>query len=247
VPWARKVPRSRALPLGACAPNFADLYLNPISGIHAFEYPSTILVNRESLVPLTTPVRWLNESEKMHHCLRVDEILRLLACALVGSGTKATAAVLACCCKNFEDPVLDVLWGTQNRLFPLLKSLPGEVWKVEAGQFVSPLPAFSSVALCLTALLVKSFNRIPTKAEWSRFRKYAQGMRRLEVDTSQDLVTPDVLLALQLRTGNEPLLPRLKAFVCEQMTEGFTPSIPLFLSPKTVEIRIKFVATPLQY
>ena len=67
----------------------------------------------------------------MHACLRVDEILRFLACELVRSETKATAVALACCCKSFEDPALDALWETQDRLLPLLKSLPRDVWNSE--------------------------------------------------------------------------------------------------------------------
>ena len=89
----------------------------------------------------------------MHHCLNVDEILRLLACTIVASGAGATAVVLACCCKSCEDPVLDVLWVTQDCLFPLLKSLPGNVWKVEGGQFVSLLTALGSVPPHLIARL----------------------------------------------------------------------------------------------
>lgn len=64
----------------------------------------------------------------MHACLGVDEILRIIACELTASKAKATAAALACCCKSFEDPILDTLWETQDRLLPLLKSFPGEVW-----------------------------------------------------------------------------------------------------------------------
>ena len=64
----------------------------------------------------------------MHPCLNVDEILRLVACELVGSGGEGTAVGLACSCKGFEDPVLDVLWATQDRLFPLIKTFPGDVW-----------------------------------------------------------------------------------------------------------------------
>jgi hypothetical protein len=64
----------------------------------------------------------------MHPCLSVDEILRFIACELVASRGRATAIALACCCKSFEDPVLDALWATQDRLFTLLKSLPGDVW-----------------------------------------------------------------------------------------------------------------------
>jgi len=63
----------------------------------------------------------------MHACLNVDEILRLIACELITSKGRAAAVALACCCKSFEDPVLDVLWETQNRLTPLLNSLPGGV------------------------------------------------------------------------------------------------------------------------
>jgi len=79
----------------------------------------------------------------MHSCLNVDEILRLIACELAVSGAKATTVSLACCCKSFEDPVLDALWETQGELFPLLKSLPGNAWKVEAAQFVSILTGFT--------------------------------------------------------------------------------------------------------
>jgi len=72
----------------------------------------------------------------MHACLNVDEIVRLIASELVASGAKATAAILACCCKSFEDPVLDALWETQDRLRPLLKSFPEDVWN-EGGCTVS--------------------------------------------------------------------------------------------------------------
>ena len=75
-------------------------------------------------------------SRSMHACLNVDEIVRLIADELVGSTTEAAAVALACCRKSFEDPVLDVLWETQDKLLPLLKSLPGDVWN-EGGCTVS--------------------------------------------------------------------------------------------------------------
>ena len=64
----------------------------------------------------------------MHTCLNVDEIIRLITRELVASDAKATAVSLACCRKDFEDPVLDNLWGTQDQLLPLFESLPGDVW-----------------------------------------------------------------------------------------------------------------------
>lgn len=79
---------------------------------------------------------------KMHSCLNVDEILRLIARELIESESNATAVSLACCCRSFEDPVLDVLWEMQYRLTPLLKCLPQEVWKEENGTFVSPAMMF---------------------------------------------------------------------------------------------------------
>jgi len=82
----------------------------------------------------------------MHACLNMDEIVRLIACELVASRGKATAVALAGCCKSFKDPVLDVLWGTQDQLLPLLKSLPEDVWN-EGGCTVSAptLPTLPSL------------------------------------------------------------------------------------------------------
>ena len=68
----------------------------------------------------------------MHACLNIDEIVRLIACELVGSGGEAAAAALACCCKSFEDPVLDALWVEQDRLFPLLRSFPEDIWNEDS-------------------------------------------------------------------------------------------------------------------
>ena len=76
----------------------------------------------------------------MHACLRVDEIVRLIASELVGSGGKGSAVALTCCCKSFEDPVLDALWETQDELLPLLKSFPGdEVWDEDKSTVSPPM------------------------------------------------------------------------------------------------------------
>ena len=178
----------------------------------------------------------------MHPCLGVYEILGFIAHELVGSGAKESAVPLACCCKNFEAPVLDALWESQDRLFPLLKCFPADVWRVAAGRFMSQFHEHV-LSSRLTVPPVKSFERIPTKAKWSRFQKYARGMRTLRVDASQDLVASDVLLVLQLRTGNGPLIPKLETLDCEAVSEAFVPFIPLFPSPKTVEISIEFSAS----
>jgi len=96
----------------------------------------------------------------MHPCLNVDEIIRLLACELVASKAKATAVALACCCKSFEEPVLDALWEGQDRLTPLLKCLPRDVWEEGDENFVSLSADFILLALkCLVRRLLREFRR----------------------------------------------------------------------------------------
>jgi hypothetical protein len=73
----------------------------------------------------------------MHDCLNVDEIVRLLVSGLIACGWKETAVALACCCKKFEDPVLDVLWKEQKGLDVLLATLPEGVWDERHHDFVS--------------------------------------------------------------------------------------------------------------
>lgn len=162
-----------------------------------------------------------------------------MAGELVVSKACETAVAFASCCRSFEDPVMDTLWEAQDRLTPLLKCFPQDVWKEEGGRFVSqPMPLLSSAR---DRLIWKSFKRVPTKREWADFRKHARRMRELTVDTSED---PAVLFALQLRTTDEPFLPKLKTFECEGAAMEFIPFIPLLLSPNTVRIYIEFAEDP---
>lgn len=139
----------------------------------------------------------------MHPCLNVDEILRLFACELVASEAKATAVALACCYRSFENPVLDVLWETQNELAPLLKCFPPDIWEGENDESIVSSPTMF-IFPHSTDCFRKSFKRTPTKAEWTHSRKYAQRMRKMVVDASEDPVTSDIVLAVQLRTANDP-------------------------------------------
>ena len=174
----------------------------------------------------------------MHHCLGVDEILRLFACELVTSNAGATAVALACCRRSFEEPVLDSLWETQSQLVPLLKCFPRDAWEEEDGRFVSSLTVINLPTL--KHLFSKAFKRIPTKEEWARSQTYARRMRQLRVNAAADPVSLDIILALQLRTINDPWLPSLESFDCKKTTEAFLPFIPLLVSPKTRKIGIDF-------
>jgi len=64
----------------------------------------------------------------MHPCLNLDEIIRDTACELIISKAGATAVAFASCCKSFEDPVLDTLWGAQTDLLPALMTFPIDIW-----------------------------------------------------------------------------------------------------------------------
>ena len=78
----------------------------------------------------------------MHHCLNVDEIVRLIAWELVASDADATAVALAACRRNYEGPVLDELWAAQKQLLPLLKTLPEDVWDGDRCTVSAPMTRF---------------------------------------------------------------------------------------------------------
>jgi len=112
--------------------------------------PDNAGIDRELLVSLRPLILRLNAFSRfgMHPCLSVDEVLGLFACELVASGAGATAVALARCCKSFEEPVLGALWEEQERLAPLLKCFPRDVWEEDDdGSFVSPLAAFTPLGL----------------------------------------------------------------------------------------------------
>lgn len=132
--------------------------------------------------------------------------------------------------------------GVPESTAPIAEVFSGGCLEGSSGQIREPISQIITI-FSSDCSPMKFFERIPTKAEWSRFQKYARGMRKLRVDASQDLVAPDVLLALQFRTGNNPLLPKLETLECETVSEAFVPFVPLFPSPKTIKIAIDFSAS----
>ena len=82
----------------------------------------------------------------MHACLNVDEIVRLITGELIQPNVKSGAVALACCRNSFEDPVLDTLWERQDRLLPLVESLPGDIWNEDEHTVSTPtVCVFSSL------------------------------------------------------------------------------------------------------
>ena len=173
----------------------------------------------------------------MHPCLCVDEILRLVAHELATSGERAAALALACCCKKFEDPVLDALWETQEQLLPFRKILVLNFWE---GGICTVSTSTTHAFPSFTHLVWQSTERFWTTPQWARFQKYARKMRRLVEYGSLGTLLLDVLWALQLHAINEPLFPNLKTLELWPITEEFIPFIPMFLSPRTTAISIGF-------
>ena len=97
--------------------------------------------------------------DSMHRCLNVDEIVRLIAYELVASGRKATAARLACCCRGFGGPVLDVLWATQIELSPLFNCLPGDIWNGRGRTVSEPATCSTLFSTVLFESLSNAFQR----------------------------------------------------------------------------------------
>jgi len=174
--------------------------------------------------------------DSMHSCLNLDEIVRLIACELVTINAKATAVALALCRKSFEDPVLDVLWETQEHLLPLQKCLPEDVWN-EIGCVVSCInnTLFSS----LNRLIRKTFKRLPTTLEWARFREYARRMRKLGGFYVLNFLSEEAFSVLELHATKEPFFPNMRALELFPISKS-VPFIPLFLSPRTTNISIGF-------
>jgi hypothetical protein len=175
--------------------------------------------------------------DSMHPCLGVDEIFRFLAYELVASEAKASIVALACCCKSFEDPALDILWETQDRLLPLLKSLPGDVWK---GDGCTVSASTTRVLFLLNHLDPKSFKRFPTTLEWARFREYARRMQMFRGPGDTNFLTSEVFEALQFGAIDELLFPNMKSLELWSTVVEFIPFISSFLSSRTTTIYIEF-------
>lgn len=66
---------------------------------------------------------------------------------------EATAAALACRCRDFDDQVLDTLWETQGQMSALLalESLPVDVWKADRCRVSTPKTCVPSSLNCLVS------------------------------------------------------------------------------------------------
>ena len=93
----------------------------------------------------------------------------------------------------------------------------------------------------LNDLIRKTFKRLPTATEWGRFQKYARRMQEVNEFGTLGFLSLEVLTSLQLHIVNEPLLPNLKSLYLWRVHGQFVPFIPLFVSPRTTSILLRFL------
>ena len=88
----------------------------------------------------------------------------------------------------------------------------------------------------LNGLVRKSFKRLPTAAEWARFRKYARRMRELRDRNALTTLSLEVSSVMQLHAANEPLLPNITTLDLWDIREPSILFIPSLLSPTITTI-----------
>jgi len=69
--------------------------------------------------------------------LQQERIIKTITRILSVLNAKSTIVAFATACKVLEQPVLDVLWETQDDWFQLLKCFPPDVWEERDNAFVS--------------------------------------------------------------------------------------------------------------
>ncbi|KAF7797714.1 hypothetical protein EIP86_008914 [Pleurotus ostreatoroseus] len=89
----------------------------------------------------------------MHNCLYISEILQLIF-QYASEDNKSPLVALACTCRLFSEPALDLLWREVDDVSPFIKCMPGHVWAEE------------------------SFTRTPTDQEWMHLHRNVHRIRK---------------------------------------------------------------------
>ena len=127
--------------------------------------------------------------------------------------------------------------GNPGRPYPIIRNFANRYlgsWRVRCKRGVD-----DSNFLHAQRFNIKFLKRPPTTREWARLQKYA---RKMEILSIRAPLPVQVFSVLQFRTSGKSLLPNLeylslrgKAIAAETIT-----FIPLFLSPRVVEVEFHF-------
>ncbi|KAF7973485.1 hypothetical protein HWV62_15098 [Athelia sp. TMB] len=127
----------------------------------------------------------------MHRCLWISEIVANIANEIEQEGWDekcSTLAKLARTCRMFSEPSLNSLWRVQKTLVPVLRTMPADLWRIDAGLMVSSMVASLTdiVYVQLTMLLRQRPNRPIKPTDWSRFQTYSTRIHHFICDESYD-------------------------------------------------------------
>ncbi|KAL0961124.1 hypothetical protein HGRIS_006098 [Hohenbuehelia grisea] len=162
----------------------------------------------------------------MHHCLKIEEIVRHIAASIDFSSKPilneelrdAALSRMARTCKGFQEPALDRLWHTlPDNILPLLALFPGDSW------------GFRAVGGNNEEFY---FRRIIHPEDWSRFNYYAPKVRVVAHSYEPGefaSVCQSALLALSLHRLSPKLLPNLTDLTWTDLRRDIIPFIHLFL------------------
>ncbi|KAH9485799.1 hypothetical protein JR316_0002714 [Psilocybe cubensis] len=174
----------------------------------------------------------------MHHCLQVTEILDLILTDLFesreGPHSRGDLLSVGLTCQDFLEVALDILWGTQTSLVPLIKTLPCNLWKEGGSGFDKTLQ-----------LLVEDNL---THGEEARFYFYAKRIRRLNYvpytwyRISPSDAPPHDLMIIRvlwnIRQNKEvPLFPRLQHVEFSTIQHA-SLCLDIFLESKQVSLSL---------
>ncbi|KDQ62110.1 hypothetical protein JAAARDRAFT_189482 [Jaapia argillacea MUCL 33604] len=104
----------------------------------------------------------------MHRCLKIREVLTNIFqyCPITTYPEQNTLVSLACTCRDFHEPALDLLWHTLEDLVPLLRNMPADLIREELDS-----------SLCTKM----SFSRPLVPSDFDRFDRYAPRVKDLTI------------------------------------------------------------------
>ena len=180
----------------------------------------------------------------MHQVLRLDELIRNIShCASPTPEGSASLLAFACCCKSFEEPVMDILWQRQVDLSTILKTLPADSWMVTDNIFVRE--KLRSLVVSQPLPISQTLSRNLSPDEWKRFKKYTARVITLGVpkmyvfrilwDSPRAWVSVETIQLLGMESQRGGFWPGLRLLKCNIDWE-IVPFISLFLTPTIINL-----------
>jgi len=134
---------------------------------------------------------------------------------------------------------MDVLWQRQKHLHIILQTLSADCWIITDEVYVSGNKLWSPV---LFTFKIQSITQTPTAGEWERFRRYAARVVDLVIgarDILQVDVSPEAMSFLEMKSGFDPLWPRVASLrLLVETTWDVARSTLASLSPSVTDLTL---------